>query len=178
MLTSDQQAGSFLQKAAGSARRCRRAEQAGRGSGRSSGCRGGRGIWRGHGGGDWQRRPQRAEGARPQHMPPRGTAGIAGGRRRSRRAAQSPEMSQRDPDSRYQLRAKYCPAGWGRIPKGGAEPTGRDLAIKVLLDQHKDKPEVIKLVVEEAQIGGQLQIRELLRFTNSGSSRTSGRSSV
>ena len=34
---------------------------------------------------------------------------------------------------------------------------GRDLAIKVLLESHKDKPDVVQRFVEEAQIGGQLQ---------------------
>ena len=33
---------------------------------------------------------------------------------------------------------------------------GRDLAIKVLLESHTDKPEVIQRFIEEAQIGGQL----------------------
>ena len=34
---------------------------------------------------------------------------------------------------------------------------GRDLAVKVLLEQHRDDPETVRRFVEEAQIGGQLQ---------------------
>ena len=45
-------------------------------------------------------------------------------------------------------------AEWGRSSRGGTPTLGRDLAIKVLLDTHKDKPEVIQRFVEEAQIGG------------------------
>jgi serine/threonine protein kinase len=45
----------------------------------------------------------------------------------------------------------------GAILKGRDIDLGRDLAIKVLLDQHKDKPEVVQRFIEEAQIGGQLQ---------------------
>jgi serine/threonine protein kinase len=45
----------------------------------------------------------------------------------------------------------------GAIIKGRDTDLGRELAIKVLLDQHKDKPEVIQRFIEEAQISGQLQ---------------------
>jgi hypothetical protein len=34
---------------------------------------------------------------------------------------------------------------------------GRDLAVKVLLDKHADRPEVVRRFIEEAQTGGQLQ---------------------
>jgi eukaryotic-like serine/threonine-protein kinase len=34
---------------------------------------------------------------------------------------------------------------------------GRDLAVKILLEKHRDDPEAIRRFVEEAQIGGQLQ---------------------
>ena len=34
---------------------------------------------------------------------------------------------------------------------------GRDLAVKVLLEAHREKPEMVRRFVEEAQIGGQLQ---------------------
>jgi len=40
----------------------------------------------------------------------------------------------------------------------GRDPDlGRDLAFKVLLASHQDKPEFVRRFVEEAQIGGQLQ---------------------
>ena len=69
----------------------------------------------------------------------------------------SPELPDRNSDSRYQLQGEIARGGMGAILKGRDTDLGRDLAIKVLLDQYKDKPEVIQRFVEEAQIGGQLQ---------------------
>ncbi len=69
----------------------------------------------------------------------------------------SAEMPKRDSDSRYQLQGEIARGGMGAILKGRDTDLGRDLAIKVLLDQHKDKPEVVQRFIEEAQIGGQLQ---------------------
>ncbi len=60
-------------------------------------------------------------------------------------------------DGRYQLQGEIARGGMGAIIKGRDTDLGRDLAIKVLLDSHKDKPEVVQRFVEEAQIGGQLQ---------------------
>ena len=45
----------------------------------------------------------------------------------------------------------------GAVLRGRDTDLGRDLAVKVLLDAHKDKPEVVQRFIEEAQIGGQLQ---------------------
>lgn len=69
----------------------------------------------------------------------------------------SPEVPNGDSDSRYQLLGEIARGGMGAILKGRDTDLGRDLAIKVLLDSHKDKPEVIQRFIEEAQIGGQLQ---------------------
>lgn len=69
----------------------------------------------------------------------------------------SPELPKSDSDSRYRLDGEIARGGMGAIIKGRDRDLGRDLAIKVLLDSHKDKPEVIQRFVEEAQIGGQLQ---------------------
>ena len=69
----------------------------------------------------------------------------------------SPEMPRHDSDSRYRLDGEIARGGMGAIIKGRDTDLGRDLAIKVLLDSHKDKPEVIQRFVEEAQISGQLQ---------------------
>ncbi|MFN9719427.1 MAG: protein kinase domain-containing protein [Planctomycetota bacterium] len=69
----------------------------------------------------------------------------------------SAEMPRHDSDSRYRLDGEIARGGMGAILKGRDTDLGRDLAIKVLLDQHKDKPEVVQRFVEEAQIGGQLQ---------------------
>ena len=45
----------------------------------------------------------------------------------------------------------------GAILKGRDCDIGRDLAVKVLLDKHRDDPELIRRFIEEAQIAGQLQ---------------------
>ncbi|MFO1042371.1 MAG: protein kinase [Planctomycetaceae bacterium] len=67
------------------------------------------------------------------------------------------EMPDGKSDSRYQLHGEIARGGMGAILKGRDTDLGRDLAIKVLLDQHKNKPEVVQRFIEEAQIGGQLQ---------------------
>lgn len=69
----------------------------------------------------------------------------------------SPEIPVNDPGSRYQLQGELARGGMGAIIKGRDTDLGRDLAIKVLLDEHKHKPEVVQRFIEEAQIGGQLQ---------------------
>ena len=58
----------------------------------------------------------------------------------------------------------------GAVLKGRDVDLGRDLAIKVILEEHRDVPEIVRRFVEEAQIGGQLQhpgivpVYELGRF--------------
>lgn len=69
----------------------------------------------------------------------------------------SAEMPDRNSDSRFQLQGEIARGGMGAILKGRDTDLGRDLAIKVLLDVHKNKPEVVQRFIEEAQIGGQLQ---------------------
>jgi tetratricopeptide (TPR) repeat protein/tRNA A-37 threonylcarbamoyl transferase component Bud32 len=69
----------------------------------------------------------------------------------------SPEIPLRTAEDRYQLLGEIARGGMGAILKGRDNDLGRDLAVKVLLESHKDKPEVIQRFVEEAQIGGQLQ---------------------
>lgn len=59
--------------------------------------------------------------------------------------------------NRYQLLGEIARGGMGAVIKGRDIDLGRDLAIKVLLDTHKERPEVIRRFIEEAQIGGQLQ---------------------
>ena len=79
----------------------------------------------------------------------------------------------RDPVvNRYQLLGEIARGGMGAVIKGRDIDLGRDLAIKVLLDTHKERPEVVRRFIEEAQIGGQLQhpgiapIYELGRFAD------------
>jgi eukaryotic-like serine/threonine-protein kinase len=62
-----------------------------------------------------------------------------------------------DRSSRVQLLGEIARGGMGAVLKGRDPDLGRDLAVKVLLDAHRDKPEMIRRFVEEAQIGGQLQ---------------------
>ena len=69
----------------------------------------------------------------------------------------SPEIPQTESDSRYQLHGEIARGGMGAVLKGRDVDLGRDLAIKVLLDRHRDNPELIERFVDEAQIGGQLQ---------------------
>lgn len=60
-------------------------------------------------------------------------------------------------EDRYQLLGEIARGGMGAIIKGRDTDLGRDLALKVLLDSHSNKPELISRFIEEAQIGGQLQ---------------------
>ena len=45
----------------------------------------------------------------------------------------------------------------GAVLKGRDPDLGRDVAVKVLLDDHRDDADLVRRFVEEAQIGGQLQ---------------------
>ncbi len=56
-----------------------------------------------------------------------------------------------------QLLGEIARGGIGAILKGRDVELGRDLAVKVLLERHRDRPEMLRRFVEEAQIGGQLQ---------------------
>jgi serine/threonine protein kinase/tetratricopeptide (TPR) repeat protein len=58
---------------------------------------------------------------------------------------------------KYQVLGEIARGGMGAILKGRDTDLGRDLAVKVLLESHRDDPELIRRFVEEAQIGGQLQ---------------------
>ena len=69
----------------------------------------------------------------------------------------SSEVPSREADDKYQLQGEIARGGMGAILKGRDVDLGRSLAIKVLLDAHKDNPQIIQRFVEEAQIGGQLQ---------------------
>jgi serine/threonine-protein kinase len=63
----------------------------------------------------------------------------------------------RTSSGRYQLGGELAHGGMGAILKGRDTDLGREIAVKVLLEKHKDKPEYVRRFVEEAQIGGQLQ---------------------
>ena len=62
-----------------------------------------------------------------------------------------------DRPARVQMLGEIARGGMGAILKGRDPDLGRDLAVKVLLDAHRDRPELVRRFVEEAQIAGQLQ---------------------
>ncbi len=69
----------------------------------------------------------------------------------------SNELPRYSVDSKYQLHGEIARGGMGAILQGRDTDLGRELAVKVLLDSHRDEPEIIERFIEEAQIGGQLQ---------------------
>jgi tetratricopeptide (TPR) repeat protein len=62
--------------------------------------------------------------------------------------------------------------GMGAVFQGRDTELGRELAVKVLLEEHRDRPELVRRFLEEAQIAGQLQhpgvapVYELGRFAD------------
>ncbi len=67
----------------------------------------------------------------------------------------SPEMP-RD-RGRYQLLGEIGHGGMGAVFKGRDPDLGRDLAVKILLEEHQESPDLVRRFIEEAQISGQLQ---------------------
>jgi eukaryotic-like serine/threonine-protein kinase len=62
-----------------------------------------------------------------------------------------------DAATRYQLHGEIARGGMGAVLKGRDTGLGRDIALKVLLETHAGKTELVQRFVEEAQIAGQLQ---------------------
>jgi serine/threonine-protein kinase len=58
---------------------------------------------------------------------------------------------------RYELLEEIGRGGMGCVLRGHDPDLGRDLAVKVLLDEHQNNPVLVRHFVNEAQIGGQLQ---------------------
>jgi serine/threonine protein kinase len=58
---------------------------------------------------------------------------------------------------RFHIREEIARGGMGVILRGHDDDLNRDVAVKILLDEHADKPELLHRFVEEAQIAGQLQ---------------------
>jgi serine/threonine-protein kinase len=66
-----------------------------------------------------------------------------------------PDLGSQSP--RYQLLGALAQGGMGTIFQGRDLDLGRDLAVKVIREEHRHDPEMVRRFVEEAQIGGQLQ---------------------
>jgi len=58
---------------------------------------------------------------------------------------------------RYQLLGEIAKGGMGAVLRGHDTALGRDLAVKVLLEEHKGDPELARRFLEEARIASQLQ---------------------
>ena len=79
-----------------------------------------------------------------------------------------------DRSIRYRIDGEIARGGMGAVLKGRDPDLGRELAVKVLLEGHRDKPELLRRFVEEAQIGGQLRTRGSYRSTSWAPSPTVG----
>src|SRR5580704_4727381 len=60
--------------------------------------------------------------------------------------------SKSETGDRYQLFGEIARGGMGAVLRGRDVDLGRDLAVKVLLEKHADRPEVARRFIEEAQI--------------------------
>ena len=70
-------------------------------------------------------------------------------------SASMPSAGERPGD--LQIFGEIGRGGMGAVLKGRDPDLGRELAVKVLLETHRDDPALIRRFVEEAQIAGQLQ---------------------
>jgi tetratricopeptide (TPR) repeat protein len=58
---------------------------------------------------------------------------------------------------RYEFLGEIARGGMGAVLRGRDTDLGRDLVVKVLLEEHRNHAGLIRRFIEEAQIGGQLQ---------------------
>ena len=59
--------------------------------------------------------------------------------------------------ARYELEEEIARGGMGRVLRGRDTELGREIAVKVLLETHQGRTELVQRFVEEARIAGQLQ---------------------
>ncbi len=62
-----------------------------------------------------------------------------------------------DADGRYEVFGEIAHGGMGAVLRGRDHHLGRDLAIKVLLDRHRDRPDLERRFLAEARVGARLQ---------------------
>jgi len=62
-----------------------------------------------------------------------------------------------DGGGRYQIVGEIARGGVGVVLKGHDVDLGRDVAMKILRDEHADNDDILQRFIEEAQIGAQLQ---------------------
>jgi tetratricopeptide (TPR) repeat protein/serine/threonine protein kinase len=72
-------------------------------------------------------------------------------------AAADGEAAQEDLPERYRYQREIARGGMGRVLLGQDLQLGREIAFKVLLEQHSGRAELVRRFIEEAQIAGQLQ---------------------
>jgi tRNA A-37 threonylcarbamoyl transferase component Bud32 len=60
-------------------------------------------------------------------------------------------------EGRYQIAGEIARGGMGVVLKGYDVDLAREVAVKVLREEHAERPDIVRRFVEEAQIGGQLQ---------------------
>ena len=63
----------------------------------------------------------------------------------------------RETGDRYQLLGEIARGGMGAVLRGRDVDLGRDLAVKVLLEKHANRPEVARRFLDEAQVGAVLR---------------------
>ncbi len=74
-----------------------------------------------------------------------------------RQQRSSEDSSARDYPGRYIVMGEIGRGGMGAVLEGWDIQLGREIAIKVLLPEHKGKPEVVRRFLEEARITSRLQ---------------------
>jgi serine/threonine protein kinase len=88
----------------------------------------------------------------------------------SNRAGAEIPKSRGQEEGRYRLAEEIARGGMGSVLRAHDTVLGRDLAVKVLLEEHQNNTAIVQRFIEEAQIGGQLQhpgippVLELGRF--------------